>query len=436
MDNRVSVLLISIDALKPEFVLQQQKNNVKLPNLTKYFLENGCIAVDGMKSVFPTFTYPCHQSMITGTTPAVHGTFNNGIFDPTGEYLGAWYWSVSDKVKNLWEVAKENGYISASVAFPTSLKANGDYIAPEFWWNGSAFDSLMIDALAKPQGLIKEMEKNIGRYPNGLDLSPQGDRKRFEASMWMLEHKIAKHLDEKPFFMSAYFASFDEMAHEFGVYSKEAADALEKIDEMVGSMIKKVHEMTDNHVVVCVVSDHGTIDNHHNIFPNVLLANAGLLEVDESGKVREWKAWAQRAGGMAEIRLKDNADEASRTLLKELMNQLANDTNSGIYEILNREEAIKRGGFPLAEYVLVAQKGVEIREEAVGEYLRDDIYQKAQHGYSEDFEEMRASFMIEGEGIEKGVVNDMRLIDVAVTLADIMGFELPDAQGEVKIKKS
>lgn len=78
-NERPSVLLVSVDALKPEFVFEQERLGVNLPNITKYFKEGGMAAKEGMKSVFPTFTYPCHQSMITGTNPKTHGIVNNGI---------------------------------------------------------------------------------------------------------------------------------------------------------------------------------------------------------------------------------------------------------------------------------------------------------------------------------------------------------------------
>lgn len=136
-NEKPSVLLVSVDALKPEFVFEQERLGVNLPNITAYFKEGGMAAKEGMKSVFPTFTYPCHQSMITGTNPKTHGIVNNGIFDLTGEHLGAWHWFATNKVKTLWEAAKENGYCSASVAFPASVGAKGDYIAPEFWWDGT-----------------------------------------------------------------------------------------------------------------------------------------------------------------------------------------------------------------------------------------------------------------------------------------------------------
>lgn len=433
--NSPSILLVSVDALKPEFVFEQERLGVKLPVITNYFVEKGLTAGDGMKSVFPTFTYPCHQSMITGTNPAIHKIVNNGIFDPLGEHLGAWHWFANTEVKTLWEAAKENGYWSASVAFPTSVGARGDFIAPEFWWDGSALDSRFIDAVAKPQGIIAEMEKEIGQYAGGLDLSDNGDAQRGKAALWMLKNKIAPVISEKPFFMSAYFASFDESAHQYGVYSNEAARSLEKIDKMLGELIEEAMKITDGHLIVCVVSDHGSLDNTHNISPNVLLHDAGLVQTDENGRVISWKAFSQRAGGTAEVRLADPEDKEAADALKKIMDQLLADENSGIMEVLNGEEARKRGGFPEAAYVLVSDKGYELRDDVTGDYCRTRLTQKAQHGYNENFPEMRASFMLTGEGITKGNVENVHLMDVAPTLAGLMGFVLPDAEGRDLLKQ-
>ncbi len=429
IQERASVLLVSVDALKPEFVFEQERLGVSLPNISKCLVEQGLTAREGMKSVFPTFTYPCHESMITGTNPATHGTVNNGIFDPTGEHLGAWHWFATKKVKTLWEAAKEAGYCCASVAFPTSVGAKGDYIAPEYWWDGSELDSAFIDAVAKPQGLISEMEKDIGRYAGGLDLSDDGDRQRGKAAVWMLQNKLEPVIKEKPFFLSAYFASFDESAHQHGVYSREAAASLEKIDRMLGELFAEAKRITGDNVYICVVSDHGSLDNTHNISPNVLLKEAGLIETDENGKVTDWKAFSQRAGGTAEIRLKDSGDTQAAQALAEVMKRLLEDENSGILEVLTGEQAKARGGFPQAAYVLVSKKGYELRDDTQGDYCRTRLTQKAQHGYSEEFPEMRASFMLAGPGISKGNIEGVRLIDVAPTLAGLMGAALENAEG-------
>ncbi|MBS4914159.1 MAG: alkaline phosphatase family protein [Veillonella sp.] len=426
-NNKPNVLLISIDALKMEFLLEQDRLGVKLPFLTSYFMDKGAIAVDGMKSVFPPFTYPCHQSMITGTNPKTHGITNNIMFDPMKKHKGAWHWFASRKVTTLWEAAKQAGYVSGSAAFPTSVGAKGDYIAPEFWWDGSALDSEFIDVMSQPQGLISEMEEVIGRYAGGLDLSDAGDVQRFKAARWLLSEKMSK--SDRPFFMSAYFASFDESAHQFGVYSKEAAQSLEKIDAMVQQLVETAEEISGSNLIVCVVSDHGTLDNTHCIYPNVVLEKAGLITVDESGAVTAWKAFSQRAGGISEIRLAPEATEEDRHVLEATLKELAADENSGILEVITGEQARERGGFPKGDYILIAKKGYEIRDEAYGEYVRTELVQKAQHGYNEEFPEMRASFMIAGRGIEPQVVHDVRLIDVAPTLAAQMGAVLPHAEG-------
>ncbi|RDY28503.1 alkaline phosphatase family protein [Romboutsia weinsteinii] len=432
MNCKPSVLLISIDALKPEFVFDSERIGVNLPNLKKYFVENGTYASKGVKSVFPTFTYTCHHSMITGTYPATHGIHTNTIFDPTGKHKDAWYWYVSEDAKNLWECAKENGYISSSVGFPASVGANSDYHIPEIWRDGTHLDSKLIDAVSRPQGIVREMEKEIGQFAGGTDLTIEGDTIRQKAALWILDNKIKKHLEEKPFFMSCYYASYDETAHIKGVYSKEAISDLERIDALVGELVEKAHEITNNNVVVCVVSDHGTIDNKYDIKPNIIFAENKLIEVDKNGKLLDWSVWCQRSGGTGQIRLKDKDNKEVRTKVKGILNELLNDENSGISEVITGEEAKEiRRGFPDADYVIISKAGYEVREDTVGEYLDSNTKQKAQHGYCENLQDMRASFYIEGVNIEKNKdIEELRLVDVAPTLAKIMGFEIPTAEGK------
>lgn len=432
MKNKPSVLLISIDALKPEFVFEAERIGVNLPNIKKYFIENGTYASKGVKSVFPTFTYTCHHSIITGTYPATHGIHTNKVFDPTGKHMDAWYWYVSENAKNLWECAKENGYISSSVGFPASVGANSDYHIPEIWRDGSHLDSKLIDAVSRPQGMVREMEKEIGRFAGGTDLTIEGDTIRQKAALWILENKIKKHLEEKPFFMSCYYAAYDETAHINGVYSKEAISDLERIDSLVGELVEKAHEITNDNVVVCVVSDHGTIDNKYDIKPNIVFVENDLIKLDENGKLVDWEAWCQRSGGTGQIRLKDKENKEIRAKVESILNELLNDENSGISEVITGEEANKtRRGFPDADYVIISKAGYEVREDAVGKYLDSNTAQKAQHGYCENLKDMRASFYIEGINIDKNKdIEELNLVDIAPTLANIMGFEISTAEGK------
>lgn len=432
MNNKPSVLLISIDALKPEFVFESEKIGVNLPNIKKYFVENGTYASKGVKSVFPTFTYTCHHSIITGTYPVTHGVHTNKVFDPTGKHMDAWNWYVSEDAKNLWECAKENGYISSSVGFPVSVGAKSDYHIPEIWRDGSHLDSKLIDAVSRPQGMVREMEKEIGRFAGGTDLTIEGDTIRQKAALWILDNKIKKHLEEKPFFMSCYYAAYDETAHINGVYSKKAIEDLEKIDALVGELIEKAHEMTNNNVVVCVVSDQGTIDNKYDIKPNIIFAKNNLIEIDTNGKLINWDVWCQRSGGTGQIRLRDKENQEIKSKVEAVLKELLEDENSGISEVITGEEAKEtRRGFPDADYVIISKPGYEVREDTLGEYLDSNTAQKAQHGYCENLKDMRASFYIEGINIEKNRdIEELRLVDIAPTLAKIMGFEIPTCEGK------
>lgn len=81
------------------------------------------------------------------------------------------------------------------------------------------------------------------------------------------------------------------------------------------------------------------------------------------------------------------------------------------------------------------EERLEPRDEAVGTVYTSleeagTYHHRAMHDYDELYEEMRASFLIEGVGIQKqrdlGLI---KLVDVAPTLAAIMGFRMEDADG-------
>src|ERR1700676_2665664 len=77
---RTPVILISIDGLKPEYVLGADARGLKIPNLRR-FLKAGSYS-PGVHGVVPTLTYPSHTTLITGATPAKHGVYSNTTFDP------------------------------------------------------------------------------------------------------------------------------------------------------------------------------------------------------------------------------------------------------------------------------------------------------------------------------------------------------------------
>src|SRR6266498_1207359 len=74
------VVLLSIDGLRPDYVLDAARHGLKLPNRRRMMDEG--IWARGVTGVLPTVTYPSHTTLLTGVAPAIHGIVSNQTFDP------------------------------------------------------------------------------------------------------------------------------------------------------------------------------------------------------------------------------------------------------------------------------------------------------------------------------------------------------------------
>ena len=267
-----SVILLSIDGLKPDYVLEADAHGLKVPNL-RLLVAEGAHAT-AVRGVFPTVTYPSHATMLTGVAPAGHGIYSNHPFDPFGRNQDGWNWYTEDlRAKTLWEAAENAGLRTASVDWPVSVGANVSFNIAQYWRAGNAEDVKVIRALST-KGLLEEAEAALGPYPDGNDYSIAADRRRTEFIEFVLEKK-------EPAFLTAYFSGLDTVEHQFGPYSRETFEALEVLDELVGRLRAKSR-------VLCVVSDHGFLASDRELHLNAALREAGLIDVDASGAVTEW----------------------------------------------------------------------------------------------------------------------------------------------------
>jgi predicted AlkP superfamily pyrophosphatase or phosphodiesterase len=120
------VVLISIDGLRPEFYKDPQW---AMPALQQ--MAAAGVYADGVRSVFPSVTYPSHTTILTGALPARHGIYYNSPFEKEGQ-TGKWYWETSlIQTETLWDAARKAGLKTASVHWPVSLGAGVDYNIPE-----------------------------------------------------------------------------------------------------------------------------------------------------------------------------------------------------------------------------------------------------------------------------------------------------------------
>jgi Type I phosphodiesterase / nucleotide pyrophosphatase len=123
--------------------------------------------------VLPTVTYPSHTTLITGVEPAVHGIYDNQIFDPENRSNGAWFWYArSIKVPTLPTAARARGLRAAAVTWPVTIGMDLDYLAPEYIGSRHEESVNMLRALSVPRTLLDAAEAARGK-PFGW---PQDDR--------------------------------------------------------------------------------------------------------------------------------------------------------------------------------------------------------------------------------------------------------------------
>jgi predicted AlkP superfamily pyrophosphatase or phosphodiesterase len=420
-----SVVLISIDGLKPEYVTEADKRGMKIPNLRRFVTE-GAFAT-GVIGVLPTVTYPSHTTLVTGVSPTRHGIVGNTPFDPFAKNLGGWYWYAQDlKVETLWDAVRKRGLVTGSVDWPATVGANITFNIPQYWRAGNADDHKLLRAVATP-GLLDEIERVVGEYPMGKDYSVEADERRVLFDIYLLEHK-------RPAFQTVYFGGLDHVQHDTGPFSAESKDALERIDALVGRVRASVEKAAGGRAVICIASDHGFADVTHELRINVALRNAGLIDVVPSGGVRSWKAYSWSSGGSSAIYLQDPNNAEIRGNVRAVLDSLAGAPENGVLKVYEgaRLQALK--GFPDAGFVVGVKPGFQIGGALEGPVVQD-VTLRGTHGFLPEVPEMRSSFFIAGPGIPRARnLGEIDMRDIAPTLASLLDVKLPAAEGRDVLK--
>lgn len=238
--DKPTVVMISIDGFRADYL---QKFNP--PNLNA-MAATGVVA-KGLIPSFPTLTFPNHITLVTGRYPGNHGIVGNKFFDKKrSEYYemgqpsandGTWY-----KSDAIWTIAEKNGMISAT-----------------YFWVGSEAKIAGIDPTY--------FEKYDHQMPNA---------KRIDKVIEWL--KLPK--ENRPHFITLYFAEVDDMGHQFGPDAKETRTAVLGLDSEIGRL-KAFVDKSFSDVQFVVVSDHGMMDIKETID---LSSAKNLMNMKDSGR--------------------------------------------------------------------------------------------------------------------------------------------------------
>lgn len=416
----VPVVLISIDGLKPDYVLEADKHGLKIPNLRRLVTEGA--HASGVTGVLPTVTYPSHATMVTGVAPAKHGIIANSPFDPFSKNMGGWYWYAEDlKVPTLWDACAKARMATSSVDWPVTVSANITFNIVQYWRAENAEDRKVIRALSTP-GLFAEAENALGPYTDGNDYSIAGDVRRAAFNVYLLEKK-------KPRFHLSYFGALDEEEHRSGPYTAQTFAVLEQLDAVIGQMRRAAENIGGGRAIICVVSDHGFKLTDKEVNVNSALREAGLIELNEQGRVKSWRAFAWYGGGSAGIMIRDEKDDEARKIAGDVLNRLASDASSGVAKVADRAAARVMGGFPDAALVVTLKAGYRLGGKLQGP-VTVAVRPGGTHGYAPDVQEMNSVFFIAGPGIAAGRdLGQIDMRDIAPTLAALLAVKLESAEG-------
>ncbi|MDF2189035.1 ectonucleotide pyrophosphatase/phosphodiesterase [Paraflavitalea sp. CAU 1676] len=415
------VILISIDGLRPEFYKDASWNMVHL----RQVMEEGAYA-DGVDGVFPTVTYPSHTTMISGVKPLKHGIYYNTPSEPLG-VTGNWIWQYENiKVPTLFSVAKEKGLKTASVFWPVSVGGPATYNIPEYWYlpKEKGQERTMAKALqehANPPGLFEELEQKATGKLDELDFN--GDYLGIDENLARMSAYLIRQY--KPSLLAVHLVTVDHFEHEQGRDGDKVRAAIAGVDRAIKTIREAVQKagIADKTTFI-VTGDHGFVDIHDAIAPNVLLAKAGLYDPQ---KPENWKAYFHQSGGAAFLQLRDKNDKQTKEKVLQLLNGLpAAQRNTFI--IKSREELDAVGADGSAAFALAGQQGYTFSGAATGELIRAG--KGGTHGFFPDFKEIQTGFVAFGKNIRKGaVVPRMGLVDIAPLISKLLKFDMPAGDG-------
>ncbi|RMG35670.1 MAG: alkaline phosphatase family protein [Planctomycetota bacterium] len=426
------VILISVDGLA-HFYLDDPKAHMPF---IRALAERGARA-DGMVCSFPTVTWPNHTTLVTGVTPARHGVLGNNYLDrSSGEKIPLIVDPLFDKeqlvrVPTIYDVAHRAGLTTAAIIWPATRNARTlDFTVPDMFGNDSwrKFGTrTWLDEL-RTAGIP------VDQYGTWVRQSDGGIRRD-----WMYT-RMADHLfrHHPPNLLLIHLVEVDHVQHRYGPRSPDAYWAVSFADQCVRDIVEASRRSPfGDKTTVIVTSDHGFFPIEKDICPNVLLKKEGLIEVADN-KVRSKAAWCVSQGGACMVYVLDPKIPPERIqALKR-----AFEHTEGIEAVFEPKDFGKLGQAtpeqdPRApDLWLAAKSGYSFSETITGDKI---IVQRGAragtHGYLPEHPDMLGTLVISGFGVREAVrLGRVSNLDVAPTMAELLGLQLKNVQGRVLTK--
>jgi predicted AlkP superfamily pyrophosphatase or phosphodiesterase len=422
------VILITIDGAAAYYF---SDSNAPLPVLRRLASE-GAVA-EGMRVSNPAITWPNHTTLVTGVHPEKHSVLFNGVMERPGPNRPVLVNGARDKadlvaVPTLYDHLHRARYSTAEINWPCTRGA-----------------TTLDDSFPDVPDPISHMTPRLREELIGLRiLEGTNDvffRNRSAAMKDQIWTTAAAHVIKKrrPNFMLIHMLVCDSTQHKYGPQSPAAYTALALADAQLGEVLRAVDAAgIREQTTVLVTADHGFEKALRIINPNVSFRKAGLLEVGSAPGILGARAQIISEGGIAMVYLTDPAAfDEDVAKVKDLMLQ-----HEGIAEIItaDRFPSLRmpdpKKNRQMADLILVAKPGYAFNNEAGGGESITEVTLAAgnqgHHGFLSTLPKMNAIFVAWGRGIKRGArLGLIDNIDIAPTVARLLGQSLPGADGRV-----
>ena len=416
-----TVVLITIDGF-PAWLWKDP--TLPVPNLRRVAKE-GAVA-EALTVVNPSITWISHTSLVTGVFPRKHGVLYNGLLvrqpPPLPPVIEPWRDKAElVRVPTIYDVAHQAGLKTAQVDWVAIL--NSGTIDHEFLEIPKPGGEIERELVA--QGVLTAAE--VVGFGKGKNIA-------WRDLVWT---RAATHIlkTRKPNLLLFHLLTTDAVNHANGPGSQASYTAFGYVDRLIADVFTALDEagLRDKATVV-IATDHGFKKVTKVIYPNVVLRKAELVRVEKEA-VTSCDAYVMALGGMAMVFV---TDPARRPTLVPQLRELFTATE-GIERVMDGNEG-PSVGMPtpaenqgMGDLVLFAKAGYAFQSPFNGdESVVISTKYLGTHGYLSSDPEMDGVFLAWGYGIKAGArVPRVRSIDVAPTLAELLGVKLPNVDGQV-----
>jgi predicted AlkP superfamily pyrophosphatase or phosphodiesterase len=365
-----------------------------------------------MTTVNPTVTWPNHTSMVTGVYPPQHGLFVNGtlVRGETGLPVRVDPFIPKEKMVHattVYDLAQRSGMTTAQVDWVAIEKA------PTITWafpempsaNGAIEQEMMARGLVQKTEIEQFTKLNIVRR----------DQIWTDAAIEILNQ-------HSPNLLLVHFLTLDTTHHTYGPGTTAAKAAMGFLDGCVARISDAVrNSSTANQTTILIVSDHGFKAVTHQIHADAAVAAAGLKDgvqiLPEGGTALVYFDKRRRAQLLPKV-----GQEMSKV---EGVARVVGKDGFGELHLPDPDKEVQA-----PDLVLVAKNGYSFSNGADGPVVVTTTQPTGSHGYLNSDPELDAILIASGYGIRPGAVVDrVRNLDVAPTIASLLGLSFGDVGG-------